>query len=148
MYTMIPFHSRRELHRPHSPFPFDDRFFRSFFDMNDRMGNMGFRVDIHDGDNHYLLEAELPGVSEDQITITADHDTLTIAADLHSERKDDKAYYSERRVGHVSRTFHLEGIDENGITADYKNGVLSLFLPKEQPGENPPQRRIPIGKQE
>ena len=145
MYTMIPFRSHRSLPSQRPSSLFDDRFFRSFFDMNDWMGNMGFRVDIHEEKDHYLLEAELPGVSQDQIALTADHDTLTIAADMRSERQDEKAYYSERRVGHVSRSFSLEGIDEAAITADYKNGILSVTLPKKQPCPDCAQRRIPIG---
>lgn len=145
MYTMIPFRSHRTLSAPHSHSLFDDRFFRSFFDMNDWMGNMGFRVDIHEEKDHYLLEAELPGVERDQISLTADHDTLTVAADMSSQRNDENAYYSERRMGHVSRSFSLDGIDENAITADYKNGILSVVLPKKQPCQDCSQRRIPIG---
>jgi len=145
MYTMIPFNARREFSRHRPAFPFDDRFFRSFFDLNDRMGNMGFRVDIHDEETHYLLEAELPGVPQDQIQITADHDTLTITADIQSQRKSENACYSERRMGHVSRTFNLDGIDENAITAAYENGVLTVTLPKEKPAKPAGQRRIPIG---
>ena len=147
-YTMIPRRPRHELsHAPmhRSPSFFDDRFFRSFFDMNDWMADVGFRVDIHDANDHYLLEAELPGVSQDQINITVENASLVIAADMRSERKDEKAYYSERRIGRVSRTFSLEGIDQDNIRADYKNGILSLTLPKEKPCENCGQRRIPIG---
>ena len=143
MYAMMPYRSHHlPQQRPHSLF--DDRFFRSFFDMNDWMGNMGFRVDIHDEDSHYSLEAELPGVSKDQINLSVENDTLTISADMHSEHKDEKAYYSERRVGHVSRSFSLEGIDQDHITADYKNGVLCVTLPKAQPTEAPGARRIAI----
>ncbi|MBR4331262.1 MAG: Hsp20/alpha crystallin family protein [Clostridia bacterium] len=127
------------------PSLFDDRFFRSFFDMNDWMGSAGFRVDIHDDNDHYTLEAELPGVNEDQISLTVENDTLTIAADTQSERKDEKAYYSERRVGHVSRSFSLEGIDQDHITADYKNGILYVSMPKTQPSEPAGARRIAIG---
>ena len=142
MYTMMPYRSHRLAQRPTSLF--DDRFFRSFFDMNDWMGNMGFRVDIHDEDSHYALEAELPGVSKDQINLSVENDTLTISADMQSERKDEKAYYSERHVGHVSRSFSLEGIDQDHITADYKNGILYVTLPKAQPTEAPGARRIAI----
>ena len=145
MYTMMPYRNHRLPQQPRVPSLFDDRFFRSFFDMNDWMGNMGFRVDIHDDDKHYTLEAELPGVSEDQINLSVENDTLTIAAELRSERKDEKAYYSERRVGHVSRSFSLEGIDQEHITADYKNGILTVTLPKTQPVEAPGARRILIG---
>ena len=108
LYSMMPYRSHHNLpQEKRMPSLFDDRFFRSFFDMNDWMGNVGFRVDIHDDNDHYTLEAELPGVKEDQINLTVENDTLTIAADMQSERKDEKAYYSERRVGHVSRSFTL-----------------------------------------
>jgi len=145
MYTMIPFRSHRTLNQNRPSSLFDDRFFRSFFDMNDWMGSAGFRVDIHEEKDHYLMEAELPGVPQEQISITADQDTLTISADMRSERNDEKAYYSERRMGHVSRSFSLEGIDENAITADYKNGILYVNMPKKQPCRDCSQRRIPIG---
>ncbi len=148
LYSMMPYRS----HQNHMPqradrFPslFDDRFFRSFFDMNDFMGGMGFRVDIHDAEDHYELEAELPGVNEDQINLTVENDMLTVSADMHNERKDEKALYSERRSGHVSRSFSLEGIDQEHITADYKNGILTVKLPKCQPAEAPGARRIAIG---
>ena len=147
MYTMMPYRAHRNLPQERRvPSLFDDRFFRSFFDMNDWMGNMGFRVDIHDADDHYALEAELPGVTEDQINLSVENDTLTISADMQSERKDEKAYYSERRVGHVSRSFSLEGIDQEHITADYKNGILTVNLPKAQPEEPTGARRILIGR--
>jgi HSP20 family protein len=91
------------------------------------------------------MEAELPGVTQDQINLTVDNDTLTIAADMHSEHKDENPYYSERRVGHVSRSFSLEGIDQDRITADFKNGILYVTLPKLQPAEPAGARRIAIG---
>ena len=146
MYSMMPYRAHRNLPQDRRfPSLFDDRFFRSFFDMNDWMGNMGFRVDIRDADDHYAIEAELPGVTEDQISLTVENDTLTISADMQSERKDEKAYYSERRVGHVSRSFSLEGIDQEHITADYKNGILYVAMPKTQPAEPAGARRILIG---
>ena len=146
LYSMMPYRSRHNLPQERRmPSLFDDRFFRSFFDMNDWMGNMGFRVDIHDDEDHYTLEAELPGVSQDKIDLSVENDTLTISADMETERKDEKAYYSERRVGHVSRSFSLEGIDQDHITADYKNGILYVTMPKTQPAQPAGARHIAIG---
>ena len=146
MYTMMPYRNHREMTPRRVPSLFDDRFFRSFFDMNDWMGSAGFRVDIHDNEKDYTIEAELPGVTEDQINLSVENDTLTISADMHSERTDEKAYYSERRVGHVSRSFSLDGIDQEHITADYKNGILTVNLPKTQPVQATGARRIAIGQ--
>lgn len=147
MYTMMPYRSRRDSNALRRSPLFDDRLFRSFFDMNDWMGNVGFRVDIRDLKDRYLLEAEMPGVAEDQINLTVDNDVLTISADLaaHDEQESDRCCYSERRSGHIERSFNLEGISQDGITADYKNGMLYVTLPKEQPEPPKTARKIAIG---
>ena len=93
----------------------EDRFFRSFFNMSDWLGGAGFRVDIHE------------------------------EKDRHSQRQDENAYYSERVSGRVSRSFNVDGIDRERITADYQNGVLTVTLPKEHPGAPSGLRRISIG---
>ena len=147
MYTMIPFRSHHNVSRNRDMLPslFDDRFFRSFFDMSDWMGsNAGFRVDIHENDGNYLLEAELPGVDEKNIELSVENDTLTISADMNEERKDERSCYRERRYGHVTRSFSLEGIDQDHITAEHRNGVLYVTLPKVQPEPKKEARRIAI----
>ncbi len=145
MYTMIPFRSHRDLSRDRSSSSiFDDRFLRSLFDMNDWVGNVGFRVDIRENDSNYLLEAELPGVDEKDIELTVDHDTLTISANLNEEHKDDRNCYSERRYGHVTRSFNLESIDQEHIVASHKNGILYITLPKEKTEPTKSAKRICI----
>ena len=147
MYTMIPFRAHRNMSRAHEAMPslFDDRFFRSFFDMSDWMGgNAGFRVDIRENDASYLMEAELPGVDEKNIELSVENDTLTISANLNEEHKDERNCYSERRCGHVTRSFSLEGIDQENIVASHKNGILYVTLPKEKPEPKKEARRIAI----
>jgi len=146
MYSMIPFRMHRSLSRPVSMMNslFDDHFLRSFFNMNDMMGSFGFRVDIRENDCSYLMEAELPGVDEKDIELTLDNDVLTISANLNEERKDERNCYSERRYGHMTRAFNLEGIDQEKIVASHKNGILYITLPKEKPEEKKTARRIGI----
>ena len=146
MYNMIPFRMHRTLSRPFSMMNslFDDQFIRSFFNMNDMMGGLGFRVDIRENDASYLMEAELPGVDEKDIELNLENDTLTISANLNEERKDNRNCYSERRYGHVSRAFNLEGIDQDNIVASHKNGILYITLPKQQPEAKKSARRICI----
>lgn len=141
MYNMVPYRMRRPTMQPSL---FDDRFVRSFFNMNDMMSSMGFRVDIRENDTNFLLEAELPGVDEKNIELTVDNDVLTISADLNEERKDERSCYSERRYGHMTRAFNVEGVDQEKIVASHKNGILYVTLPKLQPEEKKSARRIAI----
>lgn len=145
MYTMMPYRGRREVRRP-IDHVFSDRLLRSFFDVNDMMSPMGFRVDVRETADAYLLEAELPGVEQENISITAEGDVLTIAADVNSEKREQKEQYlySERRSGHVERRFSLEGVAQDDITAAYRNGVVSIRLPKAQPEPERTARRIEL----
>ena len=144
MYTLVPF--RRNLNRELSNVFAPDNFLRSFFDMSDMVGQAGFRVDIREDDKAYHLEAEIPGVAKDKLNVNVEDDTLTISADLNEEKKEENGsyLYSERRSGHVERCFNLEGIDAEQITADYKNGVLMVNLPKEQPAPKKEAKKIDI----
>lgn len=146
MLTLVPYRRNRGLvQRPMNTL-FDDSFFRSFFDMSDAVGNMGFRVDVRQEENRFVLEAELPGVSEDQINLTVDDGTLTISADtnVNREENNENYCYRERRVGHMERRFSLEGIREEDIKADYRNGILTIELPKANPEPQKVERRIAI----
>ena len=141
MYSMIPFgrygNSLDSL--------FDD-FERSFFS-NGHSQLPAFRTDIQDKGDHYLLEADLPGFQKEDIKLDLKDGILTISAEHNenSDQKDEKGNYirRERRYGSFSRSFDVTGIDENGITAAYKNGVLELSLPKAVPVV-PEAKRISI----
>lgn len=93
-----------------------------------------FKVDIKDSDNAYVFHAELPGVSKDDLHVTVDGSTVTIAAEVkqHDEQtKDEKTVRSERYFGSVSRSFQLPvDVDQDAANASYENGVLQLTLPK------------------
>lgn len=146
MYSMVPYRSRRELSRPMMNDLFNDRFFRHFFDMGDMVGSAGFRVDVRDQENAYILEAELPGVKPEDVTLTTEDDVLTIAADINTEKKEDRSgyLYSERRTGHMERRFSLDGIKQDEITATSSNGILTVTLPKAQPEPAKVARRIEV----
>lgn len=136
MFNVIPFRAARNLMNTSMDDMLSDRFFRHFFDMSDMVGTAGFRVDVKEQPDAYVLEAELPGVKQDDITLTAENGVLTIAADINSEKKDNREgyLYSERRTGHVERRFSLEGVREDDITAKCEHGILTVTLPKMQAG--------------
>lgn len=129
---------------------FDD-FERSLFP-NTPSGKMpAFRTDIRDEGDYYLLQADIPGfqkedidldVKEGVLTITATHEEVKEAPD-EEEGKDPRYLCRERRYGSFRRSFDVSGIQEEGITAGYDNGVLSLKLPK-MPELTPQTRKIAI----
>lgn len=113
---------------------FDDDFFRDdFFDRKDRMNYNLMKTDIKEDDNSYLLEVDLPGYSKDDIKIDVTDGYLTINAKVEKEDKDDGKNYvrRERFTGEVSRSFYVgEDIKEDEIKAKFKNGILTLEVPK------------------
>ncbi len=110
----------------------------------------GFRVDVKDTEKAYQLEAELPGVKEDQVSVQIENNVLTIAADLNTEKKEENRHYvySERRSGHVERSFSLEGVDQKEITASMKQGILTVTLPKLEARREVDVRKIAISGEE
>lgn len=88
----------------------------------------------------YEINLELPGVSESDIEIEVHDGVLTVKGEKRSEREEEgKTYFfTERSYGAFQRAFRLPpDIDADKITADFKNGVLSLSVPKSGP---PPEK--------
>lgn len=92
------------------------------------------RVDIRENAEAYLVQAELPGVTKEDIQVNIDGNTLTISAERKSEKevKDgERVLRTERHYGKVSRSFQLGyELDEGRAVAKYADGVLHLELPK------------------
>ena len=116
----------------------------SFFDPFRELDNMErrffsrqrptFRTDIKDAGDSYVLEAELPGFKKEDISAQIKNGYLTIKAERSSDADNDNEGYIRRERSHASysRSFSLDGIDAEKISAEYKDGILSLTLPKEQ----------------
>lgn len=90
------------------------------------------RTDIEDRGDKFVLEAELPGFDKEDIKIDIERDYLTISAERksRSESKDKNYIRRERSYGSFMRRFDISGIEKDGIQAFYKQGVLTLELPK------------------
>lgn len=132
-------------HRLPMPEVFNDPFFRRVMAPDPRRP-MTMRVDVRETDDAYILEAELPGVALEDITLTAENDVLTIAADVNRRTREEREGYmmTERRSGHVERRFSLKGVRQEDITAQCVNGVLTVTLPKEKPEGAKALRHIAI----
>ena len=90
-------------------------------------------VDIYQtGDHELVLNSELPDMSRDDIEITVENFVLTLKGEkkISSDVKDDQYHHAERRYGTFSRSFSLpQTVDANRVSAEYKNGVLTVRLP-------------------
>jgi HSP20 family protein len=90
-------------------------------------------VDIFQtGDHELVLNAELPDMAREDIDIRVENFVLTIAGEKKSshEVKDEQYHHVERRYGTFSRSFSLpQTVDPNRVSAEYKNGVLTVRLP-------------------
>jgi HSP20 family protein len=90
-------------------------------------------VDVRETDSEYLMEVELPGLTEKDVEVKLDNNLLTIASagDQKKEEKRNGYVMRERRTSHFSRSFVLpEDVEREKIAAEYKNGILQLTFPK------------------
>ncbi|GAU77388.1 Hsp20/alpha crystallin family protein [Fusibacter sp. 3D3] len=88
-----------------------------------------FDVDVSETDRGYIIEAELPGFSIDQITIIYEDNYLSIIAQKQESNKSD-FIRRERRNGLFRRNFFVEDVERENIKATLKHGVLTIELPK------------------
>lgn len=126
-----------------TPFNFFEDFSRNLF--NDFKSNL-IKTDIHETDNEYIVEAELPGISKENIQVTYEDGVLTISGqqqtDTVDEDKKGKLIRSERSLTSVRRQYLLENVKEDEIKASYSDGILKVTLPKDSNKEI--KKSIPI----
>ena len=126
-----------------TPFDFFEDFSRNLF--NDFKSNL-IKTDIHETDNEYLVEAELPGIPKENIQVTYEDGVLTISGqqqiDTVDEDKKRKLIRSERSSTSLRRQYLLENVKEDEIKASYSDGILKVTLPKDSNKEI--KKSIPI----
>lgn len=90
-------------------------------------------VDVHENENAITLRAELPGMSEDDVELTIENGRLTVQGEKRLEKEDTDGNYRriESAYGSFYRSFPLPNtVDQDNIDASFKNGVLTVTLPK------------------
>jgi len=90
-------------------------------------------IDLYDERDHLVLKAEVPGMKKEDIDISLHGDVLTLSGERKEEEVFDKAetYRSERFLGRFQRTLTLPvGVDASKVQASYKDGILTVTLPK------------------
>jgi HSP20 family protein len=131
-----------------------NRLFGSFFDVpaGNVEGSGGMRrwipaMDLVETDEHFVLKADLPGMTQDDVSIEVEDRVLTIAGERKAEHEDRKEGFMrvERAFGAFRRQLTLpEGVDPEALAATFQNGVLEVRIPK--PEERKPRRvQIAVG---
>lgn len=147
MFSLVPFSRRNDNVMKRNDFWGFDRFFEDFFNdpfFNFR-GNSPVRADIRETENEWLIDAELPGVDKKDIHVDLNDGYLTISVERSNETNEENENYirRERAYGSYKRCFYVDDVKEDEIKATYKDGILSLTIPKAKPAEKK-GRRIDI----
>jgi HSP20 family protein len=105
-------------------------------------------VDVWETEDKLVYAFDLPGIPEEKIAVEFDDGSLTVSGEREraEEVKNDNFYRYERRFGSFSRTVGLpQGVTEDDVNADYRDGVLEITVKKP---EAPKPRRIQVGSGE
>lgn len=102
-------------------------------------------IDVYETERSYVITAELPGLTRDQVTLTVEESRLTINGRRQAAHgTSDAVHYHQVERGHgaFSRSFEFSAaIDADHVSADLANGVLTITIPKVAP---PPARQIQV----
>ncbi|MBA3301643.1 MAG: Hsp20/alpha crystallin family protein, partial [Thermoleophilaceae bacterium] len=118
-----------------------NRLVNTLFESNPAAQRWTPAIDLFEEDDHFVLKADLPGLSEEDISIEVQDNALTLAGkrEADPERKERGWFRVERMHGAFSRSLSLpEGVDPERISARFDRGVLEVTIPK--PEERKPRR--------
>ena len=106
-------------------------------------------VDIFENEHELVVKADLPDVKPEELDIRVENNILTIRGERKFEKKVDEKNYLrvERSYGSFARSFSLANtVNSEAIKADYKDGVLTLTIPKREEAK-PKQIKVNVGTQ-
>ena len=106
-------------------------------------------TDVHEHEDHYEVDIDLPGFKKDEIRLELENGTLTVhaakAVDKEEKDKAGKVIRQERYTGAMQRSFYVgDALTEEDIGAKFENGVLSLNIPKKDARKLPEKKVIQI----
>ena len=148
----IPFFDRDEFLTPFDRI-FDQMFESSFPDVMRTIGVKPYqgsaypKVNVYEYDERVGIDAEIPGLTKKDISVEVEDGTLTISGEKHNILEDGSAKVIRRelKASSFKRNFELgENLDGDNIKADFKDGVLSISIPKIEP-EKPKKTFVKIG---
>lgn len=134
MFGLTPF-NRNVIRRTDEKNPMsdwiDDFFSDDFFPMRS-LRHDTFKVDVREEDKSYLIEADMPGVKKDEVSLEYHDGYLSISINKDESKEEDNKQYihRERRICSMHRTLNMGDIDSDKIEASLKDGILSIRAPK------------------
>jgi HSP20 family protein len=112
-----------------------NRMFDEFFNGDEDATMIRWRpaVDIEENHDEVTLNAELPGMTKDDIELTVKDNVLTVKGEkkMNTEKKEGDVFLSERCFGSFQRSFNLSNrVDANKVKAEFEDGILTIHMPK------------------
>lgn len=106
--------------------------FDEFDDFFSDMLGKDMKTNVEETENNYIVTSEIPGVSKENIKIDASDGTLTISVSKKTTNKDENKNYLVKEISEsaLTRSFYLDDMDENNITAKMDNGILTITVNK------------------
>ena len=104
-------------------------------------------VNIKEDAEQFTLEVAVPGMKKSDFNVDVDNKILSISSETQSEKSEKEENYTRREFGYSSfkRTFTLpDSVNSDKIKAIYKEGILSVILPKKEEAKEKPAKRIEI----
>ena len=129
-----------------------NRLFTDFFGRTSQDQNLtpwAPAVDIFEGEHELVVKADLPDIKPEELDIRVENNILTIRGERKFEKKAEEKNYLrvERSYGSFARSFSLANtVNTEAIKADYKDGVLTLSIPKREEAK-PKQIKVHVGGQ-
>jgi HSP20 family protein len=140
---MLPTITKRSFRPFYMPNLFDDDFLPLLSGRTSSMPSVNIRED----DKNYFLELAVPGIDRDDLKIDINEDVLTISSETRNESEENKEGYKRKEFSFSSfcRSFYIpENVNRDKIEANYKDGVLSVGLPKQEEEKTKVSRQIKI----
>ena len=126
---------------------FFNRDLTSVFSQNFNTGISLPKVNIKETADAYFVEMAVPGLKKSDFQIDLENQLLSISTEVEEKSEENEENYTRREFGYSSfkRSFTLpETVDEEKIKANYKEGILSIHLPKKEEAKQKPPRNIKI----
>ncbi len=111
-----------------------DNFFEDTYNPLRSLSRDTFKMDLQENENDYVIEAELPGISKDEVSIEMNENRLSIGLERKEEVNEEKKNYihRERRCSSMQRCVYLKDAKADDIEAKLENGILTVKIPKDK----------------